>query len=184
MPSRRFFLLLVLLPVPFLFSRLAPNSGSQIGELTLSALRAVEANTMGAHDHHKFDDAPHTEQQRMPQRPEVEKHDSPRPGKRRADEICKTATYRKRPTLLMQKRVAVRYGFKCATCGKSLDETWELDHVIPLSEALSAAEEATLNSIENLQPLHRTCHQIKTSRENSKKSRNPRPRPPAVFKNT
>ena len=73
--------------------------------------------------------------------------------------------FRKRRTPLMQKQVAVRYGFKCALCGKLLDSTWETDHVIPLNTARSDEEAKRLNSIENLQPLHRACHQMKTSRE-------------------
>ena len=77
----------------------------------------------------------------------------------------KTALYRKRPTPLMQKRVAVRYGFKCAICKQPLDETWETDHIVPLTEAKSFEDAERLNSIENLQPVHCTCHQIKTSRE-------------------
>ena len=76
-----------------------------------------------------------------------------------------TALYRKRPNPLMQKRVAVRYGFKCALCGRLLDDTWETDHIVPLTEAKSFEDAERLNAIENLQPVHRACHQIKTSRE-------------------
>ena len=65
----------------------------------------------------------------------------------------------------MQKRVAVRYNFRCALCNLPLDETWETDHHIPLSQAKNAAEAERLNSIENLQPVHRACHQLKSYRE-------------------
>ena len=46
-----------------------------------------------------------------------------------------------------------------------LDETWETDHRIPLSQARNAAQAERLNSIDNLQPVHRACHQLKSSRE-------------------
>ena len=91
-------------------------------------------------------------------RPGTSKHDGP-------NATWKTALFRKRPTPLMQKRVAVRYGFKCAICKQPLDETWETDHIVPLTEAKSFEDAERLNSIENLQPVHRACHQIKTSRE-------------------
>ena len=79
-----------------------------------------------------------------------------------------TAAIRKRVTPLMQKRVAARYNFKCAICNKPFTDTslWEVDHIVPLSSARTAADVERLNSIENLQPVHRTpCHQMKTSRE-------------------
>ena len=65
----------------------------------------------------------------------------------------------------MQKRVAVRYNFRCALCNLPLDETWETDHIVPLSQAKTTAEAERLNSIDNLQPVHRSCHQLKSSRE-------------------
>ena len=77
----------------------------------------------------------------------------------------KTSAIRRRVTPLMQKRVAVRYNFRCALCHLPLDETWENDHRIPLSQARNAAEAERLNSIDNLQPVHRACHQLKSSRE-------------------
>lgn len=80
----------------------------------------------------------------------------------------RTSDIRKRATPLMQKRVAARYNFKCAICNKPFTDTslWEVDHIVPLSSARTAADVERLNSIENLQPVHRTpCHQMKTSRE-------------------
>ena len=65
----------------------------------------------------------------------------------------------------MQKRVAVRYNFRCAICKQPLDDTWGTDHILPLSSATSLADADRLNSIENLQPVHRACHQLKSSRE-------------------
>ena len=80
----------------------------------------------------------------------------------------RTSTIRKRVTPLMQKRVAARYNFKCAICGLPFADSslWEVDHIVPLSSARTAADVERLNSIENLQPVHRSpCHQMKTSRE-------------------
>ena len=77
----------------------------------------------------------------------------------------RTSNIRKRVTPHMLKRVAVRYNFRCALCHLPLDETWETDHRIPLSQARNAAEAERLNSIDNLQPVHRACHQLKSSRE-------------------
>ena len=80
----------------------------------------------------------------------------------------RTSGIRKRVTPLMQKRVAARYGFKCAICGLPFTDSslWEVDHIVPLSSARTAADVARLNDISNLQPVHRSpCHQMKTSRE-------------------
>ena len=80
----------------------------------------------------------------------------------------RTSSIRKRVTPLMQKRVAARYGFKCAICGLPFTDSslWEIDHIVPLSSARTAADVARLNDISNLQPVHRSpCHQMKTSRE-------------------
>jgi len=79
--------------------------------------------------------------------------------------LSKTSAFRKRVTPLMQKRVAVKHNFRCALCNQPLDDTWETDHRIPLSQARSVAEAERLNSIDNLQPVHRACHQVKSSRE-------------------
>ena len=94
---------------------------------------------------------------------------APRPAREPRSQpvaLLKTSAIRKRVTPLIQKRVAVRYGFKCAICRKPLDESWETDHIIPLSSARTAADFERLNSLENLQPVHRIpCHQMKSSRE-------------------
>ena len=79
----------------------------------------------------------------------------------------RTSTIRKRVTPLMQKRVAARYSFKCAICGLPFTDSslWEVDHIVPLSSARTAADVERLNSELNLQPVHRSCHQLKSSRE-------------------
>lgn len=82
----------------------------------------------------------------------------------------RTAAIRRRVTPLMAKRVAARYGFRCGICGKPLNESWETDHIVPLSQAKTATDIERLNAIENLQPVHRIpCHQMKSSRETSKR---------------
>ena len=80
----------------------------------------------------------------------------------------RASSIRKRVTPLMQKRVAARYGFKCAICGLPFTDSplWETDHIVPLSVARTAADVARLNDISNLQPAHRSpCNQMHTSRE-------------------
>ena len=79
----------------------------------------------------------------------------------------RTSGIRKRVTPLMQKRVAARCNFRCAICGLPFTATdlWEVDRIVPLSSARTAADVARLNNISNLQPVHRSCHQMKTSRE-------------------
>ena len=79
----------------------------------------------------------------------------------------KTSAIRKRVTPLLQKRVAARYGFKCAICGLPFTDQslWEIDHIVPLSSARNAVDVERLNPIDNIQPLHRSpCHQMKTSK--------------------
>ena len=81
----------------------------------------------------------------------------------------RTSTIRKRVTPLMQKRVAARYNFKCAICGLPFTDSslWEVDHIVPLNTARTAADVERLNSELNLQPVHRSCHQLKSSKEAS-----------------
>ena len=146
-----------------LCSRLAPHSG-----LRESAVRALESsvNMAGRPSDDPEDDMPERKTAWTPPHAEERRRTSASPSKRKGpDATWKTALYRKRPTPLMQKRVAVRYRFKCPICKQPLDETWETDHIVPLSAARSIEETVRLNSIENLQPVHRACHQIKTSKE-------------------
>jgi 5-methylcytosine-specific restriction endonuclease McrA len=55
----------------------------------------------------------------------------------------------------IKKRVAAKQSWKCMNCGKLLDETFEVDHVMPL------AHHGT-NKESNLQALCPHCHRIKT----------------------
>ncbi len=66
------------------------------------------------------------------------------------------------------KRCLVKYGFRCALCGEPFsDEAFEFDHIVPLSSARSPADAEKLNSEDNVQPVHRACHQRKSAREAS-----------------
>ena len=153
----------MLVGIIVLCSCLAPRSG-----LRESAVGALESsvNMLGRSSPSDDQEDDMTERAVAWEPPaKARRRASASPSRHSPDTKWKTALYRKRPTPLMQKRVAVRYGFKCALCGKLLDDTWETDHVIPLNTARNDEEAERLNSIENLQPVHRVCHQIKTSRE-------------------
>ena len=91
------------------------------------------------------------------------------PALRSVRGALRTSTIRKRVTPLMQKRVAARYNFKCAICGLPFTDSslWEVDHIVPLNTARTAADVERLNSELNLQPVHRSCHQLKSSKEAS-----------------
>ena len=57
------------------------------------------------------------------------------------------------------KRAGARQGWKCALCGNTVDETAELDHVVPLSEGGSD------DSPSNSQLLCCRCHRAKSQDE-------------------
>jgi 5-methylcytosine-specific restriction endonuclease McrA len=157
--------LLMFVVVIILCSSLAPHSG-----LRDSAVRALESsvNMVGRFSplNDQEDDIPERKAVwEPPPRAEVRPNNSASPSKHGPGATWKTALYRKRPTPLMQKRVAVRYAFKCGICKLPLDETWETDHIVPLAKAKSFEDAERLNAIDNLQAVHRACHQIKTSRE-------------------
>ena len=67
---------------------------------------------------------------------------------------------RKRVTPFIAKTVGARYGWRCATCGKTLGPDFQTDHIIPLHQG-------GRHEIENMQPLHPRCHALKNSREQS-----------------
>ena len=155
--------LLMTVVLIILCSCLAPHQS----ELRVSAVRAPEQSVnmvgrLGPADD-KEDDMRERKTVREPAK--GWRRTSPGKSKQGTDVKWKTPLYRKRPTPLMQKRIAVRHGFRCALCGKALDDTWETDHIVPLTEAKSFEDAERLYAIENLQPVHRSCHQMKTSRE-------------------
>ena len=79
-----------------------------------------------------------------------------------------TSNIRKGVAPLMQKHRAA-FNFKCALCRLPFTDASlrEVDHIVPLSYARAAADVERLNNIENLAPVHRGCHQLKSSRETS-----------------
>ena len=151
-----FWLLLGLLVACWLCAWLKPGT-----DLASSAARAFDSSVLllsrGGTDPADDEDASH--RQRRPTQSVAPKQPAA---------PLKTSAFRKRVTPLLQKRVAARYGFKCAICGLPFTDQslWEIDHIIPLSSARNDADVARLNDISNLQPVHRSpCHQMKTSRE-------------------
>jgi 5-methylcytosine-specific restriction endonuclease McrA len=157
-----FWLLLGLLVACWLCAWLKPGT-----DLASSAARAFDSSVLllsrGGTDPAMSDDSNEDDQDASYRRRPVRSAAPRQPAA-----PLKTSTFRKRVTPLLQKRVAARYGFKCAICGLPFTDQslWEIDHIVPLSSARTAADVARLNDISNLQPVHRTpCHQMKTSRE-------------------
>jgi len=64
-------------------------------------------------------------------------------------------------TGLMKKKVAASQGWKCGTCQKLLDETYEVDHKVALFQGGS-------NDMSNLLALCPQCHRTKTVDERLK----------------
>ena len=56
---------------------------------------------------------------------------------------------------LKKKVVAAKQHWKCGNCGELLDETYEVDHIIPLYQGGT-------NDLENLMALDPRCHKKKT----------------------
>ena len=159
--------LVILLAIAFCCSFVAPDSGlhksalqafdSSVGVLSRAGVEQEDAPGIAGRAEGSFRDSVSASAQLRSLRT------APRPTL-----PLRTSGIRKRVTPLMQKRVAARYDFRCAICGLPFTATdlWEVDHIVPLSSARTAADVARLNDISNLQPVHRSpCHQMKTSRE-------------------
>jgi 5-methylcytosine-specific restriction endonuclease McrA len=58
----------------------------------------------------------------------------------------------------VKRAVAARAGWRCASCNELLDETYEIDHVVPL--ACGGAD-----SVDNMVARHAACHKKKTLQE-------------------
>ena len=58
----------------------------------------------------------------------------------------------------IKRKVAADAKWLCGICGELLDETYELDHKIPLWKGGP-------DDIQNLHPLHASCHRKKTLQE-------------------
>ena len=63
-------------------------------------------------------------------------------------------------TPLVKKRVAANQKWRCASCKRLLDETYELDHIKPLFKGGTNLET-------NLQALCKRCHAMKSALEQS-----------------
>ena len=151
--------LAVMLIAIIMCSWLNPGSG-----LERSAWRAFDSSMTLLSQGGGGDDNGRKEEDTRPPARQAQKTACPTRGM----QPWKTSVVRRRVTPLMARRVAVKFGFKCGICGQTLDESWETDHITPLSQARSARDVERLNSIENLQPVHRIpCHQTKSSREAS-----------------
>ena len=64
-------------------------------------------------------------------------------------------------TPYLKKMVAASGGWRCACCGLPLDASYEVDHIIPLSQGGT-------NDKSNLQALRSECHKLKTSYERAR----------------
>jgi predicted HNH restriction endonuclease len=69
-----------------------------------------------------------------------------------------TTKEKRNVTNAMKKIVGAKYEWKCAGCKSTLDEGYQVDHIIPLFKNGT-------NHIDNLQPLCGTCHNKKSIRE-------------------
>ena len=69
--------------------------------------------------------------------------------------IVKPVKVKRNVTATMKKIVASRQKWHCKSCKNVLDETYEVDHIIPLYTGGG-------NNIENLQALCPNCHRKKT----------------------
>ena len=64
----------------------------------------------------------------------------------------------KRPYLspFTKKSIAASQKWRCASCGRLLDESYEIDLEVPLCRGGD-------NNVDNLPALHRKCHMAKTA---------------------
>lgn len=69
---------------------------------------------------------------------------------------------RKKPTLVIFKRIGSKQNWKCNVCSQALESTAQVDHIIPLGNGGS-------NDEENLQILCVSCHAKKTQEESMKR---------------
>jgi len=72
--------------------------------------------------------------------------------------LVKTRKQVRNVSNLKKKIVAANQHWKCGICGQMLDETYEVDHIIPLYRGGS-------NEISNLMALDPICHKKKTFRQ-------------------
>lgn len=58
-------------------------------------------------------------------------------------------------------RIAQGQGWLCRRCGEPLDASYEVDHRVPLSRGGNDIDD-------NLQALHKHCHDVKTKEDRSR----------------
>ncbi len=75
----------------------------------------------------------------------------------------KSQPQRRTLTPLQKKRVAAANGWRCAKCGQLVDETFEIDHIVPLARF----SDGTGDAENNLRVLCKRCHVLITSLQNS-----------------
>ena len=72
------------------------------------------------------------------------------------DTNSQTPKYKRKVSESTKKIVAARQQWSCAICSRLLDETYEVDHIIPLYKGGS-------NDVTNLMALDPICHRKKTN---------------------
>jgi 5-methylcytosine-specific restriction endonuclease McrA len=68
---------------------------------------------------------------------------------------------RGRAAVNRRQRVAEAQGWLCRRCGELLEASYEVDHRVPLAAGGSDTDD-------NLQALHRWCHEAKTKEDRSR----------------
>ena len=94
---------------------------------------------------HFFEPAPDTRDRSMSRHTHARQRSKP------------TVKHRPHITPLVKKRVAARQKWRCAICKELFDETYEIDHIIPLSQGGHATAE------NNLQALCKRDHMFKSA---------------------
>ena len=84
--------------------------------------------------------------------------EAPKSVERLAPQAAKTRARKRRVSQLRKKKVAARDGWVCQRCHMLVDHTFEIDHVIPVSQGGSDHES-------NLRCLCRACHGIVTAEQ-------------------
>ena len=144
--------LLLVLVACCLCTWLAPNS-----EVAKSAARAFESSVfmLGRGGDDK-DEVPMPERTRSGGSSGVPSQRSP--PRTLEGKTPSVRVKRKRVTPFIAKKVGALYAWRCADCGELLQEDYEIDHHISLQNGGS-------DDIQNLRPLHKRCHLLKSSLE-------------------
>lgn len=86
-----------------------------------------------------------------------------RPAKPREPWQRRTAQKRLRGRAAVNRRLAIamRQEWRCERCGELLEASYEVDHRVPLAKGGRDTDD-------NLQALHRRCHEAKTREDRSR----------------